>query len=110
MGNILEASYKYKNSEEIAAFLDIILRANSKTFLEVQKMGYPTMEELLTEAGLLPGMIERSRVKGIEQGIEKGTEQGKEIIALNLLKMGMPIAEIAQATELPVEKVKQICS
>jgi predicted transposase YdaD len=40
----------------------------------------------------------------------RGIEQGKEITVRNLLKMGMPIAEIAQATELPVEKVMQMNS
>jgi hypothetical protein len=102
IGVILKEGWKRRDSEEIDAYLDIIIRANPKTFLEVQKMGYPTLEEILTEAGLLPGMIELSEAKGIKQG--------KEIIARNLLKMGMPIAEIAQATELPVEKVMQMGS
>jgi predicted transposase YdaD len=42
------------------------------------------------------------------QGIEQGRESGKETIARNLLNMSMSIAEIAQATELPVEKVMQM--
>jgi hypothetical protein len=122
IGAIFEEGQKQRGREEINAYLDIIMRANHKIFLEVQKMGYPTMDELLTEAGLIPKWLERGRVQGIEQGIERGieqgieqgiiqgTEQGKEITARNLLKMGMPIAEIAQATELPVEKVVQISS
>jgi predicted transposase/invertase (TIGR01784 family) len=69
-------------------------------------MGYPTMEEVLTQAGYLPEWLERGRAQGIGQG----TERGKEITARNLLKMGMPIAEIAQATEMPIEKVMQMSS
>jgi hypothetical protein len=98
MDAILKESQKRRHREETDAYLDIILRANPKTFLEVQEMRYPTMEELLTEAGLIPEFMERGRI------------QGKEITARNLLKMGMSVSEIAQATELPVEKVMLINS
>jgi predicted transposase YdaD len=36
--------------------------------------------------------------------------KGKEIIARNMLKMGMPIEEITQATELPVEKIHSLAA
>jgi predicted transposase/invertase (TIGR01784 family) len=101
---ILEEGRKHGRKEEMNAYLDVIFRANPKTYLEVQEMRYPTLEELLTESGQIPEWLERGRIQGIEQG----TERGKEITARNLLKMGMPIAEIAQATELPVEKVVQM--
>jgi predicted transposase/invertase (TIGR01784 family) len=110
LGTILEAGNKHRHKEEIGAYLDLIIRANLKTFLEVQKMGYPTMEEVLTQAGYLPEWLERGRAQGIEQGIEQGTERGKEITARNLIKMGMPIADIARATEMPIEKVMQMSS
>jgi hypothetical protein len=108
MSIILEEGQKCRDRERIDAYLDIILRANRKTYLEVHKMGYPTMEELLTESGQIPEWIERGRVQGIEQGRQQGTEQGKEITARNLLKIGMPMAEIAQVTELPFEKIMQM--
>jgi predicted transposase/invertase (TIGR01784 family) len=44
-----------------------------------------------------------------EEGIEKGREQ-VERTARNLLAMGMAIDDIAQATELPVEKVYALAS
>jgi hypothetical protein len=102
MDIILKESQKCGDREKIDAYLDIILRANPKAYLEVYKMGYPTLEELLTESGQIP--------KWLEQGRVQGTEQGKEITARNLLKMGMPIAEIAQATELPFERIMQMSS
>ncbi len=51
--------------------------------------------------------------KGIkEQGIEKGLEQGafnKAVkVALELLKMNLPAANIAKATELSLEQIKEI--
>jgi hypothetical protein len=114
MDVILEEGRKRRRGKEVDAYLDVILRANPKTYLEVHKMKYPTLEELLTESGQIPEWMERGRIQGIEQGIERGiehgTERGKEITARNLIKMGMAIAEIAQATELPVEKVIQMNS
>jgi hypothetical protein len=53
--------------------------------------------------------LEEAREEGIEQGIEQGREQ-VERTARNLLAMGMAIDDIAQATELPVEKVYALAS
>jgi predicted transposase/invertase (TIGR01784 family) len=87
--------------------MDILLRGNPETFLEVQNMARrPTFEEVFTEAGLIPEWMERGRKQGREEGKEQGLEKGKEIIARNLLKMGMSVEEIAQATELPVKKIR----
>jgi hypothetical protein len=107
---ILEESWKRRHREGMNAYLDVIFRANPKTFLEVHKMRTATFEEVFTEAGIIPEWMERGRVQGMEQGMEQGTERGKEITARNLLKIGMPIAEIAKATELPIEKVMQLNS
>ena len=62
----------------------------------------PTFEEVFTEAGIIPEWIER----GMKQGIELGIERGKEKTARNLFNRGMPVEEIAQVTELPVEKIR----
>ena len=87
------------------AYLDVIFRANPKTFLEVYQMKkYPTVETILTEAGYAPQLIERGRVKGLEQG----REQGKAEVARNLLRRGMSVEEIAQVAELPVEKIRAL--
>jgi predicted transposase/invertase (TIGR01784 family) len=51
-------------------------------------------------------VAEEAREKGIEQGIE----QTMKLTARNLLAMGMAIDDIAQATELPVEKVRALAS
>jgi predicted transposase/invertase (TIGR01784 family) len=44
--------------------------------------------------------------KGIEKGIHKGAYQEKQGIAINLLKMGIPVADIAKATGISLEEVK----
>jgi hypothetical protein len=100
---ILEEAEKRGRETPMDAYWDVLLRANLKTFLEVRNMARAaTFEEVLTEAGLIPEWMERGR--------EEGREQGREIIAQNLLRMGMSVEEIARATELPVEKVRSLAS
>jgi predicted transposase/invertase (TIGR01784 family) len=71
---------------------------------------YPSLETVLIEGGFGPRLVEYAKAQGLKKGLETGKEQGlekgKEIIARNLLKMGMPIEDIAQAVELPVEKIR----
>jgi predicted transposase/invertase (TIGR01784 family) len=78
--------------------MDVILRANEKTYMEADKMWQETLFEMLEKNGTA------TRVR--EESMEKGREQSKEIIAKNLLRMGMPVDKIAQAAELPVEKIR----
>ena len=49
---------------------------------------------------------------GMKQGMEKGMEQGMEkkgrTVIMNLLRLNMPIDNIAAATESPIPYVKEI--
>jgi len=65
-----------------------------------------SFEEVFTEAGIIPEWIEQGR----EQGREQGIEQGKEEVIRNLLTMNMPIDIIAQAVNLPIEKIRILAS
>jgi predicted transposase YdaD len=51
-------------------------------------------------------------VKGKEDGFVKGKEdglvKGKEAIARNLLAKGWAVEEVAETTELPLEKVRSL--
>ena len=68
-------------------------------------------EERGVEQGIDQG-IELGIERGIEQGIELGAEQGAETkageIALNLLKMGLSVEQIADSTGLTVEEIEEI--
>jgi hypothetical protein len=108
MGTILEAGQKQRGREEIGAYFDLVIRANLNTFLEVQKMGYPTMEEVLTEAGYLPEWLERGRVQGIEQGKAQGMEARALEIAQKMKNAGRPFNEIAEFTGLSAETIEQL--
>ena len=58
--------------------------------------------------------FEQGREQGIEQGIKKGIEQGieqnKEEVIRNLLAMNMSMEVIAQAVNLPIEKIRALAS
>ncbi len=46
---------------------------------------------------------------GREEGRAKGREEGKKEVIRNLYKMKMPLDQIAKATSLSIEKIKEIC-
>ena len=92
---------RQKKEASVDAYIDILLRANPRIFLEVHNMARrETFEEVFTKAGIIPEWVERGR--------EQGRVQGREITARNLLKMGMSVEDIAQAAELPVEKIRAL--
>ena len=47
-------------------------------------------------------------LKGLHRGLRKGLLKGRQEIALNLLKTGMDIEQVAQVTGLKVEQVRQL--
>jgi len=47
-------------------------------------------------------------VKGYKIGLEKGEIKGKTKTAIKLLKKGMSIEDISDATELPIEQIEQL--
>ena len=51
---------------------------------------------------------EKGIEKGVEKGIEKGIKKGKKEIAENLLKMGLPVEQISEATKLSIEDIKKL--
>ena len=61
------------------------------------------------EDGLAEGR-EEGKKAGLAEGIEKGMEKGREQTMKNLLAMGMSMEQVAQATELPIEKIRALSS
>ena len=74
--------------------------------MELQKYKIEGMQEGI-EIGMKQGMEQ-----GMEQWIEKGMEQWMEkkgrTVIMNLLKLNMPIDNIAAATESSIPYVKEI--
>ena len=52
--------------------------------------------------------IEKGMKQGIEKGMEKGMAKKGRAVIVNLLKLNMPIDNIAAATESPIPYVKEI--
>ena len=70
--------------------------------MELQKYKTEGMQEGI-EIGMKQGMEQ-----GMEQGLEKGMEKKGRTVIMNLLKLNMPIDNIAAATESPIPYVKEI--
>ena len=70
--------------------------------MELQKYKTEGMQEGI-EIGMKQGME-----KGMEQGMEQGMEKKGRTVIMNLLKLNMPIDNIAAATESPIPYVKEI--
>jgi len=95
---ILEEGEKWSQEINIDAYMDVVLRANMKTFLEVDKMTAPPLEEIIKKTNFYSEWEKRK------------IEQGQEKTARNLLGMGMPIEDIARASELPIEKIRSLAA
>ena len=74
--------------------------------MELQKYKTEGMQEGI-EIGMKQGM-EKGMEKGMEQGMEKGMEKKGRTVIMNLLKLNMPIDNIAAATESSIPYVKEI--
>ena len=70
--------------------------------MELQKYKTEGLQEGI-EIGMKQGME-----KGMEQGMKKGMEKKGRTVIMNLLKLNMPIDNIAAATESPIPYVKEI--
>ena len=72
-------------------------------------MGFKDEDKVMTIAELF---TQKGYSQGIEQGIEKGKFEGKleaaHEIALNLIRVGINVDDIAQATALSLEEVQKI--
>jgi len=92
LSRINSAVDRLDKAARIAAYLDVIVRANAKTIEEAMKMKE------------LPLGI----VKALEETgwIAKAVEQKAEKIARNMVSLGLPFETIVSATQLDPEKVK----
>ncbi len=102
MTMLYDRGYGEQDILELNNFLDWMMnlpedlerefQTDLKAFEEAREMKYVTT-------------IERM---GIEQGIEKGREEEKKAIALNLLRQGISMDMIAQATGLTVTQLQEM--
>jgi ribosomal protein S11 len=100
VSSILKKSSVLIKKMPLDAYLYALIQANPKVFEEAIEMSNDTMtvEDVLMRTGILPKWINRGR------------EEGREEVARNLLKKGWNIEEIAETTELDIEKVRTLAA
>jgi hypothetical protein len=105
---ILKSGEKHGRGDYINALLDVLIRANPKTFMEGLDMGkrYPTLEEVFVEAGLDARWKDLGRV----EGREVGRVEGREEIARNALAKGMSLEVIRDITGLDEDALKRLAT
>ena len=52
----------------------------------------------------------RGKQEGKQEGELLGKQQGKQEVALNMLRGGIPVEQIAQFTELSLQQIQQLQS
>jgi hypothetical protein len=94
--SILKASREKIKKIPLDAYMQVILNANAKVFLEVGKMGNGsvTFDDVLVELGLTA------------KWKEEGREEGREEIAKNALAKGLSPDTIGEITGLDVETIR----
>jgi len=94
---------------KVSGFTEEELRAYDKFWdgVRVEKsLQHDSFQEGKAE-GMEEG-IAKGKAEGMEEGIAKGEQQKSLSIAKNLLKMGMTIQQVADATGISEEEIKQI--
>jgi hypothetical protein len=95
---------------QIRAYLEALFKANAEIIREVAQMsdGTATLDRVLEEVGLTALWEARGEARGEEKGKEEGREEGKLAIAQNLIKMGLSLEKVVEATGLGIETVKSL--
>ena len=86
---------------EISGFSDAELRAYDKFWDSV------SVERTLIDDSYQKGK-EKGKEEGIAEGMEKGMNQKALEIAKNMLAMGLSTEQVAKATQLPLEIIKNL--
>jgi len=66
-----------------------------------------TLAEIFRKEGKEEGIL-KGMEKGMEKGIEVGAKQGKIEVAKRLIKMGLSMEQIVDATGLPKKEIEKI--
>ena len=77
----------------------------SEEFREIERMREKARHD---EAQALHNAEQKGIQKGMQEGIQKGISERNIEIAKNLVKLGMPLRQIATATGLTKEEVEKL--
>ena len=91
-----------------------VFRENMKRIKEaIEREDEDIMEFITKEMKALAQKLEergmeKGRAEGMEKGMEKGRVEGLFQSALNFLKMGLSVEDVARGTGLPREKIMEL--
>lgn len=60
------------------------------------------------ESVIYQDILQQGIQQGVQEGIQQGIQREKERLALNMLRFGMDIEQVANLTNLPIENVQNI--
>ena len=109
---LAEEIRRYGNAAAIAAYIDAVMRANSKSVEEMYKMSESTLtlEELLVKVGAAARIEAKAEARGEgrgeARGVAKGKAEGKEEVARNALSRGLSPEMIRDITGLDLEAIR----
>ena len=99
--SLLNALLPLSEELEISGFTDAELRAYDKFWDSV------SVERTLIDDSYQKGK-EKGKEEGIAEGMEKGMNQKALEIAKNMLAMGLSAEQVAKATQLSLEIIKNL--
>jgi len=79
----------------------------SPEFQEIERMREKARHD---EATALENAEQKGRQQGLQQGLQQGVQKGQIGLARNLIKIGVPLQQIAEATGWTIAEVEDICS
>ena len=101
---------RVRELKETQEGVDIMCREMDEIYREGQRYGEKRGEKRGEERGIKLGEKrgeERGMKLGEKRGEERGIAKGKQEMAFSLLRMGMPVEEIAKAASVSVELVEK---
>jgi hypothetical protein len=112
LSRINEEVSRQDKAAQIAAYLDVIIRANTKAVKEIIKMNDVPLEiaQALEEAGWTARWEARGESRGVAKGRAEGEARGRTegalAIAQNMVNLGLPLETVVSATQLKPEQVQ----
>ena len=108
---VLVAKFKKLSREEIEAMFALSDIKNTRVYQDALQEGEQKGWQRGLTTGLTRGLQKgwkKGKQEGKQEGRQEGKQEGKQEIAMNLLRVGMSVEQVAQVTGLTVEQVRQL--
>jgi hypothetical protein len=104
-----EEIVRQEKAEKIAAYLNVITKANARIIQEAIKMSNAlTIEQVFENVGWIAKWEARGRAEGEARGKAEGIAENKLEIARKMKNAGRPSSEITEFTGLTTEAIRKL--